>query len=171
MPDPRTQAETLRLLKGDLARERKLRRIRRTVTRRAIADRRRRAREAAAALPTDERAILQPDWEARAATILAVKRGRRRSSFLAELGPAPVCAPGDHQSARAYLLRVVSLIERGGWSASECAGLHVLAKRWRRRASGQDARFNLVGNRTGRLPRTLEARLKEGTAHVGSQPD
>lgn len=159
--DPRTKAATLRLLRADVARERKRQRIQRNAERKAKAARRARAHEAAEALAADDRAMLRPGWERRAEAVIAVRRGQRRSSWLAELGPAPVCDPGDHTAAKAYLLRLIGLIERGGWSASECASLHALVKRWQRRAAGQDRRFNLVGNRPGRLPRDLEARIKE----------
>jgi hypothetical protein len=76
-------------------------------------------------------------------------------------GTAPVCGPGDHSSARAFLLRLEAAIDRGGWTRNEWRNLHKLYYVWSRRANGEDPRFEHVGVRAGRLDRTLEAHIRQ----------
>ncbi len=59
-----------------------------------------------------------------------------------------------------FYRRVLTAIDRGGWTHSERSALYELEKRWRPRALGQDPRFMLAGTQGGRLPRDLERRIK-----------
>jgi len=89
---------------------------------------------------------------------LAVRLQRHqpgRATYWSLLGAPPRCGPGD-KAAAIFLRKVERAIERGGWTTNERAALHMLAKRWGRRARGEDARYNLVGTVSGRLPRDVE---------------
>ncbi len=86
---------------------------------------------------------------------------RGKAAYWSTIGKPPECAPGDTTSALIFYRRVLHAIEAGGWSRSECAALHVLAKRWLKRAQGKDARFQLVGTRgPGRLHEALERQIR-----------
>lgn len=74
-----------------------------------------------------------------------------RSRYLVILGDHPTLGPGDYDGARSYLARVELAINHGGWTDNERTRLHRLYRVWSRRASGQDPRFNLYGNRPGGL--------------------
>lgn len=92
------------------------------------------------------------------------QRRRRRKAIAAyweRLGPAPTCLPGDLVSAAIFHRRIISTIERGGWTHNEQTALAGLERKWRKRATGQDARFVLAGNRPGRLHRNIERRVRE----------
>lgn len=82
---------------------------------------------------------------------LAEETNTRRSAYYAVIGDPPVCGPGDHASALAYLHKIELAIMTGGWSEYEAIRLKRLEARWRRRAFGRDPRFELVGTRVGRL--------------------
>ena len=81
-------------------------------------------------------------------------------------GGAPLCSPGDTTSAKAFLLKLESAIDRGGWTRNEWAHLHELHRVWSARAYGDDPRFNLVGNRAGRLDREVEKNIKRRKKQV-----
>lgn len=74
-----------------------------------------------------------------------------RSRYLSITGPHPVLGPGDHAGAQAYLTLIEQAIDHGGWTDNERTRLHRLRRVWSRRATGQDHRFNLYGNRPGAL--------------------
>jgi hypothetical protein len=84
-----------------------------------------------------------------------------RLTFWTKLGPAPHCSPADTPTAMLFYRKVSRLIEQGGWTAAERAALHDLAAKWGPRALGTDARFNVVGTVSGRLPRALELKINE----------
>lgn len=93
----------------------------------------------------------------------AFERRRRRQATAAYwqyLGPAPSCLPGDLVGAAIFHRKIVSVIERGGWTRNEQTALGSLERKWRQRARGEDARFVLAGNRPGRLHRTVERRVR-----------
>lgn len=84
------------------------------------------------------------------------------SAYLAVIGPSPVCAPGDHATAVAYLAKIQSCLtpdRRRTWSTSELIRLRRLAQKWQDRAMGRDLRFDLVGTEGGRLSQETEWRI------------
>jgi hypothetical protein len=56
--------------------------------------------------------------------------------------------------------RIFTLIDRGEWSKAENTRLHRMLRKWQRRAEGKDFLFMFVGNRPGRPPRHLAAKIK-----------
>lgn len=159
-PSLRQTARALRAAKRAVGREGARLRAERRAARALKRQRRQAAQEAAEALSRDEQDMLSARWEERAELVRRVHRGHRKGAYIFLIGPPPLCDPGDVDTAKGYLYRITAAIERGGWSPSECAALHVLRKRWAHRAGGQDTRFNLAGNKPGRLPRGLEAQIK-----------
>jgi hypothetical protein len=83
------------------------------------------------------------------------RRANGSAAFYAELGPTP--SVPDLAAARAYHVRVLELVERGGWTKIEMMNLKRLEKRWKRRAMGEDGRWLLVGEAGGRLSKEREA--------------
>lgn len=73
------------------------------------------------------------------------------SCYKSMLGKTPNIKSGDTQAAGLYLTRVQSAIDKGGWTRGEWTRLYKLRNKWKARASGEDARFNIVGNRRGGL--------------------
>lgn len=73
------------------------------------------------------------------------------STYLPLLGRAPSLAPGDLRGASEHLSRVEAALTAGGWSKPEHNRLSRMRALWARRASGQDPRFMVVGNRPGGL--------------------
>lgn len=78
--------------------------------------------------------------------------------YYAELGAAPTS--NDAGAAVDYHLKILTLLEREGWTHQERTNLQRLEQRWGRRARGEDLRWSLVGSRSGRLPKTTERNLK-----------
>jgi hypothetical protein len=74
---------------------------------------------------------------------------KRAASFRAVIGASPRCGPADHQAARRYLARVEAALDQGGWTRAERVRLYAAAKKWRARAVGKDARFEVAGTRAG----------------------
>jgi hypothetical protein len=90
--------------------------------------------------------------------------GALRAAYWTILGGhSPECAPGDSRAATAFVARIETAIDQGGWTRNEWRNLKQLWARWTRRAAGEDLRFNLVGTRGGRLDRDEEARIRERT--------
>lgn len=85
-----------------------------------------------------------------------------RAAFWSTLGEPPLCNPGDKQAARAYVKQIEATLERGLWTRNEVTMLRQLYRKWDKRAKGEDARFNMVGNRRGRLPRPIEQKVRHG---------
>ena len=83
-----------------------------------------------------------------------------RMAFWAVLGPVPKCEAGETDVAALFHRKVLERLEAGGWTHSEYTHLWKLELLWRTRARGLDARFMIVGNVSGRLPRDVEARIK-----------
>jgi len=59
----------------------------------------------------------------------------------------------------------------GGWTPYESTRLYKLRAKWARRATGKDARFNLVGTRIGRLKADVEYALGRGPRGRGAKKD
>jgi hypothetical protein len=92
--------------------------------------------------------------------MLTGKERAVQAAFRGELGPMPVCAPGDVHQAGVYWRRVVRLLERR-WSHSDTVQLRRLERKWRERMQGKDARFMVAGTRAGRLTRPVEQTLRQ----------
>ena len=82
------------------------------------------------------------------------------SRFREALGPPPVVDPGDHKAASSYVDHIISVTSRGGWSRVERKTLSQIKARWRLRAQGRDPRFEVVGNRAGRLTAIEQAQVE-----------
>lgn len=80
------------------------------------------------------------------------------SQFYAHLGPPPDRI--DLPLARLYWMKIIDLIDRGGWGRNERTVLRRLAERWRKRMLGEDHRWLLAGTKAGRLPRDIEQALR-----------
>lgn len=96
----------------------------------------------------------------RAASVIAHHQPGR-APYWPLIGPAPHCEPGDTRTAMVFLRKLDAAIERGGWTNSERAALYDLRAKWAPRALGTDPRFMLVGTMPGRLPKALEAKIKQ----------
>lgn len=96
----------------------------------------------------------------------------RTSAYFAIIGEPPVCGPGDHAPALAYLHKIDEAMTRGGWSEYEHERLRKLRVTWERRAFGRDPRFELAGTRGGRLKAEDEhaIRHKRARALRGTRP-
>lgn len=99
---------------------------------------------------------------------LAPRRPKYTRTFYAYLPPAPTTP--DAAAARAYWRATCQLLDKGGWTRGEWAGLRRLEKRWRRRVDGDDARWNVVGAKPGRLVSELESALKPPTDPSWDRP-
>lgn len=77
------------------------------------------------------------------------------------IGPTPKCLPSDRITARSYLTKIEHAIEVGGWTRSEWRRLHGLKNKWKARANGQDARFNLIGNKSRGLNKQETANVRD----------
>lgn len=67
------------------------------------------------------------------------------------IGEAPECGPAEFDKAWEFVARIDAAIAKGGWDYGTRNQLYVLKGKWRKRAEGQDARFNVAGTRPGRL--------------------
>lgn len=99
--------------------------------------------------------------------------GKMRAAFWNELGAPPICDPGDTATARLYHRRIMTLVDRGGWTHSERTQLTELEKVWGKRARGEDMRFLFAGNRPGRLDKQTEKQIRilEGRPIKGDADD
>lgn len=89
----------------------------------------------------------------------AVTRGAPFTrSFYQWLGQPPL--EPDTAQARQYYATIMQLIDKGGWTRGEWAGLRRLERRWRARLDGQDKRWILFGTHAGRLDRDVEMALR-----------
>ena len=104
------------------------------------------------------RSVEDRDAEERAVQLLRGK-AKLKAAFYAVIGDPPVLLVGDRYAARAYHKYILRALDMGGWTHSEQTALTRLERVWRDRARGADPRFNLVGNRSGRLPAEVRARL------------
>jgi hypothetical protein len=103
-------------------------------------------------LPYDLIPIVRAAREEREAQhITPADYGKRwKAAYRAVIGAKPECGPGEHGKAAGYLWRIQRAIEDGGWTPSENNRLHALERKWRERAEGRDARFEVVGTYRGR---------------------
>ena len=100
------------------------------------------------------------------------------ASFYAFMAPMPEhVSPRDYTTARAVvrMLKDARAKCRGDYSLtrSEHARLSALIKKWEHRASGKDARFNVMGVKPGRPTTYEQSRLeREGweSKHVSKNP-
>jgi hypothetical protein len=74
---------------------------------------------------------------------------------------APRCTPANTSKARLMVERLIRLLESKPYNRHERRSLTRKIRLWRRRAEGRDVRYQLAGNRPGRLPRVLENRIRE----------
>lgn len=88
------------------------------------------------------------------------------STYRIALGDPPDCTPGDTDAAKRYLARIDRMLENSGWTRSERVQLYRLRAKWRKRADGNDPRFNAVGTRAGRLSPEQEIALKQEAAQL-----
>lgn len=95
------------------------------------------------------------------------RQRKARAAYWAVLGVTPSLLPGDRIGAAIWHRKLVAVIEQGGWSHNEQTALADMERKWRRRARGEDARFVLAGNRAGRLPKSVEARVERLTEREG----
>lgn len=77
-------------------------------------------------------------------------------------GPAPVVDHGDTKAAMAYVFWLNLALEKGGWSSNETAGLRREQRKWFKREMGLDDRYNLYGNKPGRLVEQFEKKVGHG---------
>lgn len=76
------------------------------------------------------------------------------------IGPTPKCGSGDVRSAKIFLDKILAAIDEGGWSSSEFSRLYRLRDKWQARASGLNARFMVVGNKSGTPQAPERAHIK-----------
>lgn len=72
-----------------------------------------------------------------------------RAGFYAYLPDAPIGRYVTREDAQRYAAKIREVQEMQVWPAYERERLHVLFKRWDRRARGLDARFNALGVQGG----------------------
>lgn len=72
-----------------------------------------------------------------------------RAAFYQYLPDAPTGAHISHDAARVYADRIQQVLDRDEWTKDERNRLKVLKKRWVKRASGHDARFEAMGVQGG----------------------
>lgn len=83
------------------------------------------------------------------------------------LGPAPKLSAGDIEGARRFLARIELALDRGPWTRNEWQRLYNMRIKWRRRASGNDARFAEVGNKSGGLSKSVANRVTDHNIVLG----
>lgn len=81
-----------------------------------------------------------------------------RAAFYAYLPDVPLTRHLPADFARNYLAQIHRVQEMQQWSRRECERLRVLERRWSRRASGLDARYNEYGTAPGRTNRDRDPR-------------
>jgi hypothetical protein len=89
-----------------------------------------------------------------------------RSAYYPIIGDAPDCGPGERDKARAHWERIEKAIEIGGWSGPERTRLYRLRDKWKARAEGKDARFEVAGTRAGRLDSRTEDHVSGMQRHT-----
>ena len=79
-----------------------------------------------------------------------------------EMLPTPPTLP-DRAWALRYLAAIRDLMARSVWrefTRTEQSGLQRLERKWARRATGQDARWNALGTKPGRTPNAIDSTLR-----------
>lgn len=92
--------------------------------------------------------------------------GTWRRTYVSEVGETPTLQGGDHEGARSYLTLIEGLIERGGWTKSENAGLHKLKRKWKLRAEGWDPVFEVMGNPQGEKGKGMTVEQRRDVRHM-----
>jgi hypothetical protein len=87
----------------------------------------------------------------------------RRASYWQFIGPPPSCGPADYARALGFSVSVHEALDQGGWSDKERSSLYRLGRTWSARAAGEDIRFNLLGNRPGRVSAEVQEKLDAPT--------
>lgn len=106
-------------------------------------------------LPYHMNEIVMSDREEREAEGITPKdygnKGKKwKAPFRSVLGDAPKLGPGDREGARVFASRIREVMDNlRPLSPSERVNLFILHRKWQKRADGEDARFEVVGNRTG----------------------
>lgn len=77
------------------------------------------------------------------------------------LGPTPECPAGDRVTAGRFLRRILAAIEVGNWTKSEWRRLYKMRDKWKARSTGENHRFNEVGNRRGGLDKSETANITQ----------
>lgn len=71
------------------------------------------------------------------------------------------CAPGDHETALRIVAQITAaMTDMLNWTDNEKSRLYELRKKWQARADGRDPRFEIAGNRRGRLSREQESHVR-----------
>lgn len=105
-----------------------------------------------ATVPYYMKAIVRADDEDRTSLGITPKDygTRWQSAYREMLGSTPLCGAGDHRKAGAYWQAIVKALELDGqWTPAERNRLRLMEKKWRKRAEGEDLRFEVVGNGVG----------------------
>jgi hypothetical protein len=87
------------------------------------------------------------------------------AAYRAIIGDSPACRAGDVFRARGFLMKIERAIELGGWTTGEQRVLCRLARLWRRRAFGEDAKFNARGCRARSGRHTGTHTITETSTH------
>lgn len=99
---------------------------------------------------------------------IAAHGGKFRSGYRHIVGDAPMCGPRDLLAAKAFLAKIERALDEATFSESEGGyglskternRLKRMQEQWGRRARGDDPRFNVVGNRGGRVDADDENRM------------
>jgi len=77
------------------------------------------------------------------------------------LGPTPKCLPSDRLAAKIYLGKIQQAIDMGGWTRSENKRLQKMRHKWKKRAGGNDPRFNILGNRSTGMRKLETANVRD----------
>ena len=67
------------------------------------------------------------------------------------LPASPICLPGEHHKAEAYVILVGEAMKQAGWSSTQRRRLRDLVRLWTWRAEGRDPQFEQYGS-FGRRP-------------------
>ncbi len=87
------------------------------------------------------------------------ERRGKRAAWREYAGDSPYCGPADHERAKAYVRRLDGAVAQGGWDHNEREHLYRERDKWRRRAEGEDARFELAGTKPGQLSMVDEMKV------------
>lgn len=81
---------------------------------------------------------------------------------------AKMIAPGNTRSANDWLIRLADVLKAGELMPAERSYLYRLRRVWRKRAAGEDARWNVHGSRAGArpIPRPIAPQRPEPTMSV-----
>lgn len=86
--------------------------------------------------------------------------GSGTSAYHTIVGDLPEVKERDFATCSDIVMRVQKAIDYGGWTRSEWRRLHRLKAKWKLRADGGDARFNVVGTKKTGLSAEQRKRLQ-----------